>query len=70
LVATQCDPVLMQHLAADRVVDFRLEVVAGDHQVGGASAHVDAGDANLGGDIAKGLFLLDDTATFRASRPA
>jgi len=39
--------VLVQHLATDGVVDLRLEVVLGDHQVGGAAADVDAGDADL-----------------------
>ena len=44
----------MQHLAADRVVDLRLEVVLGDHQVGGAAADVDAGDADFVGLVAEG----------------
>ena len=39
------------------VVDLRLEVVAGDHQVGGAAADVDAGDADFVGRVAEGLRL-------------
>jgi len=57
LVAGQGDAVLMEDLAADNVVDSRLEVVSGDHQVGGAAAHVDAGDADLLARVAESLFF-------------
>ena len=57
LVAAQGDAVLVQDLAADVVVDLRLEVVPGDHQVGRAAADVDAGDADFIGLVAERLRL-------------
>ena len=57
LVAAQRDAVLVQDLAADVVVDLRLEVVLGDHQVGRAAADVDAGDADFVGLVAERLRL-------------
>ncbi len=58
LVAAERDAVLVQDLAADVVVDLRLEVVLGDHQVGRAAADVDAGDADFVGLVAEGFRLL------------
>jgi len=37
----------VQDLAPDRVIDLGLERVAGDHQVGGPAADVDAGEAKF-----------------------
>ena len=47
LVAGQGNAVLVEDLAADKVVDLGLEAVAGDHQIGGAAADVHAGDADF-----------------------
>ena len=67
LVSSQVDSVLVEDLAADGVVDLGLEVVLGDHQVGGPPADVYAGNADLVGRVAE-LFVFFGGRPFDRAR--